>query len=188
MANFWDSELGEVTGNPDSAFTKTFSGTIPDNTFALAKIESVLNDEFQGIKTIKVEWKIISGDFESKHVFQKIKVFDADTKKRHTALNMLKLLFTMFQIKPMHDGPPSDQELARLVAKTAGIKIQEWIITKDNGELASGNYISEVHPADGFQTITGKHKEQPSNKGVDSALTRNAKQEFSKDLDDDVPF
>jgi len=187
MVSFWESDLGEITGNPDSAFTKAFSGTVPDNTFALAKIESALNDEFQGIKTIKVEWNIISGDFENKHVFQKIKVFDADNKKRHTALNMLKLLFTMFQIKPMHDGPPSDQDLARFVGKLAGIKIQEWILPKDNGDLGSGNYISEVHPATGFQSITGKHKEMPALKSVESAFSRN-QQEFGKELNDDVPF
>lgn len=185
--SFWDSQIGEVTGAPESAFTKAFSGTIPDNSYALARIESALNDEYNGIKTIKLEWVITSGDFENKHVFQKLKVYDVDAKKRHTALNMLKLLFTMFHVKQLHDGPPSDQDLSQLVRKAAGIKIQEWLLAKDDGTMGSGNYVSEVHPVAGFQSSTGKHKDAAA-KGVDSALTRHAHNEFSKELNDDVPF
>jgi len=47
--SFWDSELGDVTGNATDAFAKSFT-QIPHGTLALARIESFANAEDSGNK------------------------------------------------------------------------------------------------------------------------------------------
>jgi hypothetical protein len=54
--------------------------------------------------------------------------------------------------------------------------------------MLEGNWVSEVHKADGFKCETGVKMEvihTPQNT-VDSALTRNANKQV--DLDEDLPF
>ena len=94
--SFWQSDLGEVTGSEDDAFAKSFK-QIPDNTLALAKIDSFVNAEYQDNKYLSIDWQLMDGDFKGQKVNQKIKVFgdsrDKDpAKTRHRALNMLKLI------------------------------------------------------------------------------------------------
>ena len=185
--SFWNEDQ-PITGNPQDAFTKAFSGTIPDNTMATACIESALNDEYNGIKTIKVEWRLTDGDFKGKHVFQKLKVFDTEPKARHKAKNMLKLLFTMFHVKQLNpDSFPTDQDLAQMVQRHAGIRIQEWVMDMPDGTVGSGNYVSEVHQPTNFVCVTGKHKEAPlvPPKHYGASTTKNAPPEF---IDSDLPF
>src|SRR5690606_8571900 len=111
---------GEVTGQPDDAFTKVFS-IIPDGTSAIAKIEKMTNQDFMGAKTINIEWVIVKGDFKGRKITHKLKVFDEDNKKRHRALNMLKLIYSMFNDKPEGTEAPSDKDFLKLVGKEAGI-------------------------------------------------------------------
>lgn len=185
--SFWHEDQ-PITGNPNEAFTKAFSGTIPDNTMATAYVESVLNDDYQGTKTIKIEWVLTAGDFKDRKVFQKLKVYDADAKIRHKAKSMLKLLLDMFHVKQLSlDAAPSDQDLAGMINRHAGIKIQEWSMVKADGSMGSGNYVSEVHTVTGFQCVTGKHKEVPliPPKHYGAGTTQNPPPGF---IDSDLPF
>lgn len=149
--SFWQSELGEVSGNPDEAFAKSFR-IVPNDTMALARIESFINAEHNGSKYMNIEWILTDGEFKGQKVNQKIKAFDSDPKIRHRALNMLKLLYMLFDIKPKSSNPPTDQELAAFVNKAAGIKIRE---TEPNEEGKQYNWVSEVHEAKGFVCETG---------------------------------
>jgi len=158
-ASFWDSEVGEVTGKAQDAFAKQFT-QIPDGTKALAKIESFTNQVYKdsGFKYLNIEWILTDGDFKGSKVQQKLKVYGGDQydkdpmKTRHRALNMLKLLYQLFNIKPKHTNPPTDQDLAAFVNKTAGIKIRE---TAPNDKGKQYNWVAEVHASQGFKSETG---------------------------------
>ncbi len=190
MTGFWESDLGALTGNAEDAFSKSFS-MIPDGTMALSRIVEFKNDTYNGIRTYKIDWLLLEGEYKGQHTFQKIKAFDTDPKKRHTSLNMLVLLFKLFGIaKPTSGLPPSDQELMAFIGKTAGIKVRE---TDPNDEGKVYNFVSEVHPSEGFKSVTGERKivasktvsHAQSDESLDSALTRNSRKQL---VEDDIPW
>lgn len=157
--SFWESEVGEVTGDAKDAFAKHFT-IIPDGTKALAKIKSFTNQSHKdsGFKYLNIEWVLQDGDFKGQKVQQKLKVYGGDqydkdpAKTRHRALNMLKLLYQLFNIKPKHNNPPTDQDLAMFSSKIAGIKIRE---TEMNEKGKQYNWVAEVHPSTGFKSEVG---------------------------------
>lgn len=157
--SFWKSEMGEVTGNADQAFAKSFT-QIPDGTKAVAKIKGFANQVYleKNFKYLAIEWELQSGDFKGQKVVQKLKVYGGDEydkdseKTRYRALNMLKLLYQLFNLKPNHYAEPTDQDLAPFVGKIAGIKIRE---TAPNDKGRQYNWVSEVHKSEGFTTETG---------------------------------
>ncbi len=167
MSGFWESNLGEVTGSAADAFAKSFTH-IPDKTMALAKIEYFMNAEYQGNKYISIDWVLTDGDFKGSKVNQKLKVFgdpnskDSD-KTRHRALNMLKLIYQLYNVKPKHAGDPTDQDLMIFIGKVAGIQIRE---TEPNAEGRQYN----CHSID----------------ALDSALYRQANKKIEPE--DDIPF
>lgn len=193
MTGFWESDLGEVTGNAADAFAKTFT-QIPDGTLALAKIDSFTNAEFNGSKYLSIDWILIDGDFKGQKVNQKLKVWGDERAKdsektRYRALNMLKLLFQMFNIKPKHAGDPSDTDLYIFHNKEAGILIRE---TEPNENGRQYNWIAEVHPVKGFKSETGiklivTHTKKPDNDLFDTAFNRHSENAVSN-MDDDLPF
>lgn len=198
MSGFWESELGEVTGSAADAFAKSFT-QIPDGTMALAKIESFVNAEYNGNRYLSISWLLTDGDFKGAKVEQKLKVY-GDTmakdpaKARHRALNMLKLIYQLYNCKPKHAGDPTDADLAIFQGKSAGIKIRE---TEPNDQGRQYNWVAEIHEAKGFQCETGislvvthtnvQHKQDGL---FDSALSRNSVKADPglAGLDDDVPF
>lgn len=194
MSGFWESELGEVTGNAADAFAK-FKTQIPDGTMALARIESIVNDEYQGNKFIKIEWVLTEGDFRGASVDQKLKVYgdpmsNDSAKARHRALNMLKLIYQLYQCKPKHSGEPTDQDLAVFVGKPAGIKIRE---TEPNDQGKQYNWVAEIHSTKDFKCETGvsvvvthTNVQNKAQGTLDSAFSRNPP--GSAPVDDDVPF
>ena len=149
--SFWHSDLGEITGNAGDAFAKTFK-QIPDGTMAIAKIDSFINVDYQGSRYLNIDWILVEGDFKGQKVSQKIKVFDGDPKVKHRALNMLKLLYEMFKVRPKDNTPPSDDDLLIFTGKQAGIKIRE---TEPNDKGKQYNWVAEVHPGQGFKSETG---------------------------------
>lgn len=194
MTSFWDSELGEISGNAADAFAKTFT-QIPDGTMASAKIESFMNAEYQGNKYLSIDWTLTDGDFKGQKVNQKLKVFgdprDKDPAKgRHRALNMFKLLYQLFGLKPMTANPPTDQELLSFIGKVAGIKIRE---TEPNAEGKQYNWVAEVHEAKGFKPETGVKLEVVHHRhDLTSAFDRNPKGVIDSGIgiqaEDDIPF
>ncbi len=192
--SFWDSELGEITGSSEDAFAKSFK-QIPDGTKALAKIEKFFNAEYQGNKYISIDWVLIDGDFKGQKVNQKLKVYGDpiskdSSKTRHRALNMLKLIYQLYNVKPKHSGEPSDDDLSTFHGKIAGINIRE---TEPNHEGKQYNWVSEVHESKGFKCETGvsfvvTHTNISNKKGtLDSAFSKNDSVS-NNTLDDDIPF
>lgn len=195
--SFWESKLGEVTGNAQDAFAKEFV-RIPNNTLALAKINSLVNRDNNGFKFLEIEWLLTEGNHKGKKVTQKIKCIDLEPQEkdpekqertRHRSLNMLKLIFQLFNVKPKHSGIPTDMDLAVFENKIAGIKIRE---TEPNKEGKQYNWVSEVHPSTGFKSEEGvplptaQVISQKTNDGhLDSAFSRNQNKELEET---DVPF
>lgn len=190
MPGFWDSSLGEVSGKPEDAFAKSFI-KVPDGTMALAKIDSFVIGEYEGHKYLNIDWFLIEGEFRGAHVSQKLKVWgdtrDKDMEKgRHRALNMFKLLYQLYNIKPKHNGDPTDEDLSIFVGKTAGIKIRETEPDKETGNTY--NWVSEVHAAQGFKCETGVKLEVVHTRdNLESAFQRNPKV-TKDDEDEDIPF
>jgi len=199
--SFWESELGEVTGKAEDAFAKSFT-QIPDGTMALAKIESFVTSEYNGNKYLSLQWLLTDGDFKGAKVEQKLKVFGDpmakdSAKARHRALNMLKLIYQLFNTKPKHSGEPTDPDLAVFVGKAAGIKIRE---TEPNDQGRQYNWVAEIHDVKGFKSETGTGLPQTAYTSVasssysssqgplDSAFSRQAQLPTDTSLDDDVPF
>lgn len=157
--SFWESELGDITGKSEDAFAKQFT-QIPDGTKALAKIESFTNQKHKdsGFQYLNIEWALQDGDFRGQKVQQKLKVYGGDqydkdpAKTRHRALNMLKLLYQLFKIKPKDGNAPTDQDLASFSGKIAGLKIRE---TEVNDKGRQYNWVAEVHASQGFKSETG---------------------------------
>jgi hypothetical protein len=107
---------------------------------------------------------------------------------------MLKLIYQLYNVKPKHANPPSDQELAVFIGKAAGIKIRE---TEPNAEGKQYNWVAEIHETKGFQCETGIKLEvthtnlQPKQEALfDSALSRNSAyvDPGLEGIADDVPF
>ena len=164
MTSFWTSELGPLSGSVEDAFAKSFR-QIPDNTLALAKIVSFSHKAYEQTKYLQIEWLLTDGQFKGQHVFQKLHVFDADNKKRHRFLNMLMLVYKMFQLTPKSSEPPNE-------------KGKQY------------NWVSEIHPAAGFKCETGESAVHATHY-PESALTRNAASRSGvtlPDLTDELPF
>lgn len=177
--SFWQSDLGSITGKPEEAYAKSFTH-IHDGTTAIARIESFENKEYMGAAYLQIEWVLTEGDFAGQHVFHKLHVFDKDPNKRHRFLNLLKLIYEMFHVKPLDANPPSDQFLMTFVGKSAGIKIQLTQPNLDTGKQY--NWVSEVHEAKGFEVKAGL----PPRNAPESAFSRNPK---TTDYGDDgIPF
>jgi hypothetical protein len=179
--SFWESELGEVTGKSEDAFAKQFT-QIPDGTKALAKIESFTNQKHKdtGFQYLNIEWVLQDGDFRGQKVQQKLKVYGGDQydkdpmKTRHRALNMLKLLYQLFNVKPKHTNPPTDQDLASFSGKIAGLKIRE---TEPNDNGRQYNWVAEVHPSKDFKSETGAGLTVVAKAAVSSYSTSHAPME-----------
>lgn len=197
MSTFWESSLGEVTGNAQDAFAKDFV-RVPNNTMALAKIMSFTNRDNNGFHFLEIEWLLTEGTYKGKKVSQKIKCIDLDSQEpdsekrertRHRSLNMLKLIYQLFNVKPKHSNVPTDMDLAVFDGRIAGIKIRE---TEPNKEGRQYNWVSEVHPSQGFKSeegvpimVTQVISQKTNETHIDSAFSRNPNKELE---DSDVPF
>ena len=175
--NFWQEDK-PITGSPEDAFIASFDKQhIPNGTQAIARVESALNTESFGKKLSKRSWVLQNGEFSDKIINQNIPVFDADNDKRHRAKSMLRLLFTLFNVKTLTDAPPTDQDLCQMVNKVAGLKIGEFY----NDKGYANNFILEVHPVAGFEIKTGTFKKPPESSAPKNAIDY-------KLLDDGIPF
>lgn len=182
--SFWKSQSGAVIdGSEEHSHTGSFK-IIPDGTTAPAVIKEIEFTEFDGKEHYQVSYQLVSGDYKGQMVRQKIHCFDADSKKRDRAVNMLMRLHKLCNVSPAHSDAPTSEDLLPLKNRVIGIKIQEWFA---NGK--EGNWVSAIYPVDEkFVTETGvklQHVNEANYNEIDSALNRNAKSGL---LDDDVPF
>lgn len=182
--SFWISRTGKgISGRSEDAFTRDFE-LIPNNTMALAKIVSFVNnnDEY-----LEVMWKITSDSYKNREVRQKIKCFSGKDEQIDRALNMLKLIMDLCTFKPSHGNAPSNEDLAKMCGKVCGIKIREYAMPKDDGSgMATGNFVSEVHAIGGFQCEIGEKMKVDN--VIESAFSRHEARQSAPLVDEDIPF
>lgn len=157
--NFYTlSDGGKPTGSEEDSHM-TGSLIIPHNSKVLATVESFKNFTFPntGDHILDLKWKIAAGKYKGIVVQQKFKVFDKKESVRDRALNMFVRLSKIANIAPTHDGAPTDQDLAQFKGRKVGIMVQQWFY-----QGKEGNFISELHPADGFQEEIGEMIEPPA--------------------------
>lgn len=185
--SFWKSEMGEVTGDSKAAFVKQSKNNgnrkinegkiTPGGTKVLASIHSFKNGEYTPYEKgerldnmrpcLEIEWVITDGAHENNLVRQRLKVFEPNPALRHKALNMLRLIYNIFNIDINSDSPPTDDDLSVFIGREAGIRVEE---TSPNAEGKTFNWVSEVHDAKGFKP------EEAINISIDD------------DFEDDIPF
>lgn len=153
---FWNTTNGILDGKEESSFTNVGSMIlIPNNTYARAIIikpeikEITFNGQID--RFYSFTYKLIDGEFKDAEVQQKVRAFGAPSPKRDRAINMLYRLFKLCSVPMREDGSsPTEFDMLQFIGKTLGIRIQEW---QQNGK--EGNWVSEVHSAEGFETKTG---------------------------------
>ena len=185
MSGFWELSSGaKATGSADDAFTASF-GVIPDGTKAQAVIQKFVVDG--GDKpVVNIQWKLTTGEFKGRIVFQKIHCWDDKPAKADRAKNMLLLIYKLLDHKPTHGGDPTDKDFAPMLNRALVIKIAEWSMISDDGTPKNGNFISEVHPTEAFETVTGVKAEMTA-RPMESAFSRNPRATDAS-LTDDIPF
>lgn len=181
MKTFWKLSNGQdPIGDENSSHAGSFK-IIPEGTMAIAAIKDFLIDDSRQNEFYKIVYKITSGEYKNREVIQKIKCFDEKPSVSDRAINMLKRIHDLCGIKPLHDGPPSNEDVARFRGRALGIKISEWSMVREDGTIAEGNYVSEIHPIEGFVEMSGERLNQKPK--IESAFSRNPAPSFD---DDDI--
>jgi len=145
MANFW-------TTSDNTAITTTGEFTsgggtienIPDNTTCLAMIDEAGLAEYQGDEYISLRWVIAEpAIYKGRKVFQKVRVFDVDTKKADKAKKMLMAIDANCGGKlALNDETPNDTAMAKaLLHKPMLIKVMIWEMND-----RTGNWVASVAP------------------------------------------
>ena len=175
--SFWQSQSGTtIDGSIENSHAFVMK-VIPDNTRAIVSVKDVCLKNIQGDEFYQATYKIIDGEFKGSEVRHKIKAFDKDKKKRDREVNMLLRLFKLCGKNPPQDHAPSDEDFLQLKGSVLGIKIQEWFF--DGKE---GNWVSEIHPSDGFVSEAGKKAVND----LSTAFSRNEAR--TGGIENDVPF
>lgn len=191
---FWQTPIGRITGDESVAFSHPQVKSIPNNTTAIAKIKEFKKKTFMDNSYYQVDWVITDGQFKNHHVFQKIRAFDADDKKRYKALNLLMFFFKFFNVGLTHEGEPTDHDLAEFEGLSAGIRIHE---TEENADGKIYNWVGQIMPTIDFKCETGIHlatqKRATAPRDMSYPFQENPKRQPNGNvahdiIDDTIPF
>lgn len=149
---------------------------IPDGTAVLAAIEEAKWDSHEDLHYISLKWRVLTGQYEKRVIFQKVKV-NGDSQAKDPAMTkdkakrMLAAIDTNAGGKLIASGEePTDAALmSALVGKPMFIKVFVWEMNDKKG-----NWIGAVAPKKGAQPI----EQAPAPTPAPSA-------DFG---DDDIPF
>lgn len=122
---------------------------IPANTQVKAFAEEAKWDEHEGLRHVSIKWIVIDGEYKNRKIFQKIRVFDTDTKKKDKAIQMLAAIDTNSGGGLQRIGQePTDMDLqANLCNKPMALKVMVWkIADEQTGEVKQGNWVGAVAP------------------------------------------
>jgi len=123
---------------------------IPAKTQVLAYIEDIKWDEYGDDEYINIQWKVLKPEeYKGRVVFQKLKVKDADAKKRERAVRMLMAIDHNAKGGLVELGvePTTEQLVTGLGNKPMLLMLQIWQITDERtGETKKGNWVSAVAP------------------------------------------
>jgi hypothetical protein len=116
---------------------------IPSNTQLKSMIDEAKWDEYDGDRYISLRWTVLEGEFTNRKIYQKVKVNDADPKKKDRQLNMLAAIDSNAGGALMAAGvEPDDMALSiNLMNKPMAICVDVWEINSK-----TGNWVKAVSP------------------------------------------
>ena len=143
--SFWQTSEGRSATDTTTGKFESNNGIalIPENTTCLAMITEANIAEYNGDEYINLAWTVNKPDaYKNRKVFQKVRVFDADTKKRDKALNMLAAIDKNAGGKlSKYDTAPTNEMLLNLMQKPMLIKVMVWDMNDKKG-----NWVAAVSP------------------------------------------
>lgn len=142
--SFWQTSEGKSATDTTGKFESNGGiALIPENTTCLAMITEANIAEYQGDEYINLAWTVNKPDaYKNRKVFQKVRVFDADTKKRDKALNMLAAIDkNAGGVLAQFNAAPTNVTLLQIMNKPMLIKVMVWELNDKKG-----NWISAVSP------------------------------------------
>ncbi|WVH13952.1 hypothetical protein CASP1_00029 [Alcaligenes phage CASP1] len=143
---------------------------IPKNTNVLASCDEAKVSEYQGDRYVDLRWVVLQPEeYKNRKVFQKIRVWDADSEKRDKAIRMLVAIDANCGGKLAASGQePNDINLQQAVLnRPMVLNLQVWEMNDKKG-----NWVSKVSPRKNQQ-----QQQQPA-----------PVQQAPVDLDQDIPF
>lgn len=143
---FWD--------NIESTETAEMGGgsfePIPEGTQVLAAIEEIEWSDYNGETYISAKWAVLRPDnYKNRKVFQKIKVFEKDSKKAEKAKRMLAAIdknASGGKLMALGSQPTDTDMMRHLAGKQMILKLGVWEM---NGK--SGNWVMTIAPKIGQQ-------------------------------------
>jgi hypothetical protein len=142
--SFWQTSEGKSATDTTGKFESGGGiALIPENTTCLAMITEANIAEYQGDEYINLAWTVNKPDaYKNRKVFQKVRIFDAETKKRDKALNMLAAIDKNAGGKlSKSDSAPTNETLLHLMQKPMLIKVMVWEMND-----RTGNWVAAVSP------------------------------------------
>ena len=142
--SFWQTSEGKSATDTTGKFESNGGiALIPENTTCLAMITEANIAEYQGDEYINLAWTVNKPDaYKNRKVFQKVRVFDADTKKRDKALNMLAAIDkNAGGVLAQFNAAPTNVTLLQIMNKPMLIKVMVWEINDKKG-----NWVAAVSP------------------------------------------
>lgn len=122
---------------------------IPAKTQVKAMIDEAKIDEYEGEQYINLSWTVLAPEqYKNRKIFQKVRVFDTDSKKQDKAKRMLAAIAVNAGggLLKLKSEPTSEDLQKHLTMKPMAILLQVWRIKTDDGDEKSGNWISAVSP------------------------------------------
>ncbi len=144
--SFWNLSDNTSAGETGKSFEMGGGDMepIPANTSVLAAPDEAKLDNYEGEEYISLRWTILAPkEYANRKVFQKIRVFDPDTKKSDKAKRMLAAIDSNAGGQLIASGQePTDALLTKcLVNKPMLLKLQVWEMNDKKG-----NWVAAVSP------------------------------------------
>lgn len=142
--SFFKKSTGEVA-QPIQTFDQSAPELIPDNTtlHCVAK-EAKINISTEYGDSLQVQWQCLApAQYKDRVVFQTVKIFDKDAKKRDKAIDMFAAIDTNATGgKLLASGlEPTDMALTAWQGKQMLIKVMLWEM-----DGRKGNWVAAVMP------------------------------------------
>ena len=166
MANFWTTSDNQEITTTGEFTSGGMIENIPDNTTCLAMIDEAGLAEYQGDEYISLRWVIAEpAIYKGRKIFQKVRVFDVDSKKADKAKKMLAAIDANCGGKlAQSDEAPNDTAMAKaLLHKPMLIKVMVWDL-----EGRTGNWVASVAPRKGATPVKEEKSAEPSVVDIDS--------------------
>lgn len=170
MSFFTTSDNKQIESNTSFEAGGGNFDPIPSNTQLKSMIDEAKWDEYDGERYISLRWTVLDGEFSNRKIYQKVKVNEADPKKKDRALAMLAAIDANAGGALMKAGvEPDDMSLGiNLMNKPMAIVVDTWEINDKKG-----NWVKAVSALKNAPAQTLKPASPANN---------------NDDFDSDIPF